>query len=291
IQAPFQNRFRDFPEADMKEILHQQMWETNSYKAHEDHMMLYEARERKKRHDSPKTPPGSSPHQPPPPPPPAVPSRTSRSPRSSGSSQSPPPPPPPSTSQSDHLKAQLPQALQRQLPQLNIQLRRLLKQDSDWWKPLEEDIPATPEPAWSIPSSDLPVPMNNWASALVSTYTPPPKNSLLAQTGDMAIFIDCILPNGRMPQLLTDGVDESIIMYNISKPLPLVGPPDQLIIQSDFFFNKDLEYLRYGSKGGRPALSILMMKAAYYPDIGLEQIGILEICYPNTIITTPISKL
>nr|GEU91029.1 hypothetical protein [Tanacetum cinerariifolium] len=26
----------------------------------------------------------------------------------------------------------------------------------DWWKPFEEDRPATPEPAWSIPSSDLP---------------------------------------------------------------------------------------------------------------------------------------
>ncbi|GKF92275.1 hypothetical protein Tco_0278994, partial [Tanacetum coccineum] len=35
-----------------------------------------------------------------------------------------------------------------------------LKQD--WWKPLsEEKKPATPEPAWSIPSSDLPIPMNN----------------------------------------------------------------------------------------------------------------------------------
>nr|GEW15971.1 hypothetical protein [Tanacetum cinerariifolium] len=42
-------------------------------------------------------------------------------------------------------------------------------------------------------------------------------------------------------------------------------------IQSDFFFNKDLEYLRYGSKGSRPALSILKIKAAYYPDVGLEQ--------------------
>nr|GEX50904.1 hypothetical protein [Tanacetum cinerariifolium] len=38
-----------------------------------------------------------------------------------------------------------------------------------------------------------------------------------------------------------------------------------------FFFNKDLEYLRYGSKGRRPALSILKMKATYYPDAGLEQ--------------------
>nr|GFB61511.1 hypothetical protein [Tanacetum cinerariifolium] len=31
---------RDLPEEDMKEILHQRMWESNSYKTHEDHMML-----------------------------------------------------------------------------------------------------------------------------------------------------------------------------------------------------------------------------------------------------------
>nr|GFA58406.1 hypothetical protein [Tanacetum cinerariifolium] len=36
--------------------------------------------------------------------------------------------------------------------------------------------------------------------------------------------------------------------------------------------NQDnLEYLRYGSKGRRPALSISKMKAAYYPNAGLEQ--------------------
>ncbi|GJY69046.1 hypothetical protein Tco_0472028 [Tanacetum coccineum] len=51
-----------------------------------------------------------------------------------------------------------------------------------WWKPLTEDRHVTPEPAWSIPSSDLTVPMNNWASALKSTYTPPPVNSTTAQT-------------------------------------------------------------------------------------------------------------
>nr|GFA54167.1 hypothetical protein [Tanacetum cinerariifolium] len=87
--------YQDLPEVDMKGILHQRMWETNSYKAHEDHMMLYEALDKsmnrnhteellkdpaearknnKKRRDSPKMPPGSPPHQPPPPPPPACPS-------------------------------------------------------------------------------------------------------------------------------------------------------------------------------------------------------------------------
>nr|GEY00709.1 hypothetical protein [Tanacetum cinerariifolium] len=33
------------------------------------------------------------------------------------------------------------------------------------------------------------------------------------------------------------------------------------------------EYLRYGRKGSRPALSISKMKAAYYPDAGLEQMS------------------
>nr|GFB21477.1 hypothetical protein [Tanacetum cinerariifolium] len=57
----------------------------------------------------------------------------------------------------------------------------------------------------------------------------------------------------------------------VSKPLPLGGLPGQVIIQSNFFFNKDFEYLRYGSKGRRPALSISKMKATYYPDAGLEK--------------------
>ncbi|GKA70897.1 hypothetical protein Tco_0777036 [Tanacetum coccineum] len=106
IQAPLRDRFRDLPEADMKEILHQRMWETNSYKAHEDYKKLYEAleksmdrdhidqlltdlaearRKKKRRHDSPKTPPGSPPHQPPPPLPPAGLSGTSGSFGASGS--------------------------------------------------------------------------------------------------------------------------------------------------------------------------------------------------------------
>ncbi|GKF03121.1 hypothetical protein Tco_0030044, partial [Tanacetum coccineum] len=37
IQAPLRDRFRDLPEADMKDILHHRMWESNSYQAHKDH--------------------------------------------------------------------------------------------------------------------------------------------------------------------------------------------------------------------------------------------------------------
>ncbi|GJX07759.1 hypothetical protein Tco_0195691 [Tanacetum coccineum] len=57
---------------------------------------------------------------------------------------------------------------------------------------------------------------------------------------------------------------------DINKPLTLTGPPGHATIQTQFFFNKDLDYLRNGSKGREPALSISKMKAARYHDFGLE---------------------
>ncbi|GJS95910.1 retrovirus-related pol polyprotein from transposon TNT 1-94 [Tanacetum coccineum] len=225
IQAPLRDHFRDLLEADMKEILHHRMWESNSYKAHEDHKKLYEAleksidhdqtdqlltdlaearRKKKGRHDSPKTPPGSPPHQPHPLPPPAGPSGTSGSFGASGSSQLPPPHPPPSTNQNLHMDddstfdEQVDSSDDEDIgndhiPKVNLK--------QDWWKPLsEEDRPATLEPACS-----------KWKNA----------------------------------------INYSTIEWTMQ--------------------SSDLEYLRYGSKGGRPALSISKMKAAYYPDVGLEQ--------------------
>nr|GFD11039.1 hypothetical protein [Tanacetum cinerariifolium] len=73
-------------------------------------------------------------------------------------------------------------------------------------------------------------------------------------------------------KLLTDSVDDPVLRNNVSKPLPLGGPLGQVTIQSDFFYNKDLEYLRYDSKGSRPVLSISKMNVAYYPDVRLEQL-------------------
>ncbi|GJU41322.1 retrovirus-related pol polyprotein from transposon TNT 1-94 [Tanacetum coccineum] len=225
LQAPLRDRFRNLPEADMKEILHHRMWESNSYQAHEDHKMLYEALEKsmvrdhtdqllsdlaearkkkKKRRDSPKTPPGSPPHQPPPPPPLAGPSGTSGAFEASGSSQSPPPPPPPSTNQSNQPKSSdapsssktttfaeyttwtttdsrlkpsvssIPEDLHMydaSAPDEQVQLSDdedighdhipIVNLRQNWWKPLTEDRPATPEPSWSLPSSDMPIPANN----------------------------------------------------------------------------------------------------------------------------------
>ncbi|GJZ27210.1 hypothetical protein Tco_0571463 [Tanacetum coccineum] len=227
IQAPLRDRLRDLPESDMKEILHHRMWESNSYQAHEDHKMLYEAleksmardhtdqlltdlaearRKKRKRHASPKIPLGSS-----------------------------------KTAVSAEYTAWT--TTDTRLKPFVSSIPEELHMDDDTTldeQTLIEERPATPEPAWSIPSSDLPVPVNNWASALASTYAPPSENSLLAQTGPayeiVKVFhLNVIHLQYQMEEchkLLTDQVDESII---------------------------------------RPALSISKMKAAYYPDVGLEQ--------------------
>ncbi|GKD76416.1 hypothetical protein Tco_1339037 [Tanacetum coccineum] len=60
------------------------------------------------------------------------------------------------------------------------------------------------------------------------------------------------------------------VRIDVSRPLPLDGPLSHVTIQTQFFFKKDLEYLRYGNKGSRPTLLIFKMKAARYLDFGLE---------------------
>ncbi|GJY58977.1 hypothetical protein Tco_0458869 [Tanacetum coccineum] len=62
------------------------------------------------------------------------------------------------------------------------------------------------------------------------------------------------------------------IPQNINKPLPLGGPPGQVTIQPQFFFNKDLDYLLTGDKERKIALSISKLKAARYLDFGLEEL-------------------
>ncbi|GJY32294.1 hypothetical protein Tco_0415789, partial [Tanacetum coccineum] len=55
-----------------------------------------------------------------------------------------------------------------------------VKPRPEWLKPiLEDDKPATSEPAWVIPTSHVPDAENNWANALATTYQAPAENSLL----------------------------------------------------------------------------------------------------------------
>nr|GFA37638.1 reverse transcriptase [Tanacetum cinerariifolium] len=228
IQAPLWNRFRDLPEVDMKKILHQRMWETNSYKAHEDHMMLYEALEKsmnrdhtnellkdlaearkkkKGRHDSSKTPPGSPPHQPPPPLPPAGPFETLGSLGASGSSQvPPPPPPPPSTNQEGQSHGST--APSSSKTTASAEYKAWITTDTR----LRPSILSTPEALHMDDDMALDAQVHS------------------SDNDDIRNAHILKYQMKECHKLLTDSVDDSIIRHNVSKPLPLGGPPSQTYV-------------------------------------------------------------
>nr|GEU97588.1 hypothetical protein [Tanacetum cinerariifolium] len=266
---------------------------------------LAEARKKKKKsHESPKTPPGSPPHQPLPPPPPAGPSKASGAPGASGSSQVPPPPPPPSsTNQESPSKGSAAPSSSKSAASAkyqawmttDIRLRPSISLAPANLE-MDEDM-GLDEQARLLDDEDIKSAYIHKVNLRQDYGNLWKKNDLLRQNL-LGRFHHLMRPSQRItghqlwnltihlllkthfshrPQieechkLLTDSVDDPILRHNVSKPLPLGGPPGQVTIQSDFFFNKDLEYLRYGSKGSRPALSIVKMKAEYYPDAGLDQ--------------------
>ncbi|GJS60228.1 hypothetical protein Tco_0655012 [Tanacetum coccineum] len=180
-----------------------------------------------------------------------------------------------------------------------------------WFKPIpESERPATPEPEWTIPPNDFPEPEHNWANAYASTFKVPEENKLQRKTYDIGSFIkwfcrrtgkkklckadlegpafnlakafhkNSVFLQYQMDEchkLLTNKVDLSNpeghqIPQNLNEPLPLGGPPGQVTIQPQFFFNKDLEYLLTGDKERKIALSISKLKAARYLDFGLEEL-------------------
>ncbi|GKD14423.1 hypothetical protein Tco_1198830 [Tanacetum coccineum] len=124
-----------------------------------------------------------------------------------------------------------------------------------WFKPIpESERPATPEPEFG------PFPQ------MIS------RNQNI--TGQNAIPTTFKVPGGKQLQGRLDlsNPEGHQILRNIYEPLPLGGPPGQVTIQPQFFFNKDLDYLLTGDKERKIALSISKLKAARYLDFGLEEL-------------------
>nr|GEV11803.1 retrovirus-related Pol polyprotein from transposon TNT 1-94 [Tanacetum cinerariifolium] len=233
-------------------------------------------KKKKKSHESLKTPPGSPPHPPPPPPPPVGSSGASGAPEAYRSPQVPPPlPPPSSTNQESQSKGSATpssskttaSAKYQAWTMTDIRLRSsisLTPADLE----MDEDMGLDEQARYDEDIGSTHIPK---ASALASSYSPPPEDSLLAQTSDIATFMDWFCKRRGITELkpqdlegpafeivkvfhldvihlqyqmeqchklLTDSVDDPILRHNVSKPLPLGSPPGQ---------------------------------ASYYPDAGLEQ--------------------
>ncbi|GKE83388.1 hypothetical protein Tco_1557130 [Tanacetum coccineum] len=224
MRDPLRVRFKDIPTSDMKEILLQRMLEENYDKGHEDHKMAYEALQKsiirdesekfdadkdeertkkKSKQDSSKTPPGLPP-SPPPPLPLSGASGASGTKGASDSAQDPHPPPSSSTTnQGDQSHSSAASGSSKTAASTAYTARTtttsrltpaassvpkdvLMHGESDFEA---QDMGSDDEDSCSrhIPK---PVPNNNWASALASSFVPPPENSLLSQTGDIGVFID-----------------------------------------------------------------------------------------------------
>nr|GEX03728.1 hypothetical protein [Tanacetum cinerariifolium] len=139
-----------------------------------------------------------------------------------------------------------------------------IKTRLDWLKPLpEEETPETPEPDWIGKKKLVKADFEGQAYKIVRPF----HKKIISLQFQME---ECHL-------LLTDQIDlinleGNRVVYDVSKPLPLGGPPGQVTIQAQYFFNKDLEYLVSGNKERRHALSISKLKAAYYLDFKLKEL-------------------
>ncbi|GJX66767.1 hypothetical protein Tco_0301110 [Tanacetum coccineum] len=295
LHAPLCERFRDFSEFQMKEIPHDRMFESNSYISHPDHTTLYEALEasmqrdnndelhkeltksRKRRHDE----------QDPPPPPPKDSDRSKKKKHNFDVFASKQPPVQKSSAWKTSDSREAPSSSSKQNPAspseqpvnddpipVNMHLLKSedigaahlskIKTRPDWLTPLpEEETPKRPKPDWIGKKKLVKAKFKCQAYKIVRPFH---KNNISLQFQ----MEECHL-------LLTDHIDlinpeGNRVVHDMSKPLPLGGPPGQVTIQAQYFFNKDLEYLVSGNKERRHALSISKLKAAYYLDFGLKEL-------------------
>ncbi|GJU81297.1 hypothetical protein Tco_1283662 [Tanacetum coccineum] len=235
----------------MKELLHDRMFESGLNKSHPEHKALYEALEasmdcdnkeefidakdksRKRRHDD----------------------------------QDPPPPPPKDSDQSKKKRHDSDASGSKQPPPVDdvpIPNDVHISDSEDTDVAHLPKIKTRPD--WTVPLNDLPKLENNRANALAKTYKDPEEHKLLRKTGDMGSFIkwyckqigkkklskaDLEGPAFKLVKpfhknsiqlqfqieechlLLTDQIDlvnpeGNRVVPDVSKPLPLGGPPGQV---------------------------------------------------------------
>ncbi|GKB08373.1 hypothetical protein Tco_0836657 [Tanacetum coccineum] len=199
LQNPTHEHFRDLSEFEMKEILHDRMFESGSYKSHPKHTTLYEALEasmdrenREEFNDEMAKSHALVSKQPPVQKSLAWKTYDTREAPSSSSKQK-------STSLSKQ-------------PVVDIIIPDYMHLSNS--EDTEEDTPETPEPDWVIPLNDLPETENNWADALAKTYNDLEENKLLRKTRDMGSFIKWYCKQIGNKKLVKANFEDKIDLMN-----------------------------------------------------------------------------
>ncbi|GJW23701.1 hypothetical protein Tco_0034323 [Tanacetum coccineum] len=173
---------------------------------------------KRKRRESPRTLHGSPPSQPPPPPPPAGATGAPGTSGASRSSQMPLPPPPPSTGTSGSAQQQCGKA------------------------PSSSKTAASTHQSIALTMFDT----RYESTGFTDTHETTSSNDLMHDDSIPDEQIRLTGMNSHRKEIKSESLSDHYSW----------GSPVMSLILTQFFFNKDLEYLRYGSKGSSPALSI-----------------------------------
>ncbi|GKA32725.1 hypothetical protein Tco_0719092 [Tanacetum coccineum] len=139
----------------------------------------------------------------------------------------------------------------------------------EWFKqPLR---PPTPDPEWNKRQVVLDQPIQPWFNQMVSTSKDPITfNDLMATP----IYFSKYVLNGHKIENLTqldwNNSEGDRYPFDLSKPLPLQGPPGHRTVAADYFFNNDLEYLKTSDLEVTYTTSITKTKVALYEIKGIE---------------------
>ncbi|GJY32437.1 hypothetical protein Tco_0416906 [Tanacetum coccineum] len=114
---------------------------------------------------------------------------------------------------------------------------------SRWFK--KSPRPDSPDPEWiKDPNADAGQ-EQDWFLELEKTAKGLEEfEDLLGTTFDFSNFVNHRLKKDKLTKADLEG---DIIPQDLNKPLPFLGAPGRLYIPADYFFNKDLKYLRSAS--------------------------------------------
>nr|GEY11265.1 reverse transcriptase domain-containing protein [Tanacetum cinerariifolium] len=290
LQAPLRESFRDMFKADMKEIPHQQMFENGSYKAHPDHANLFQALEVSMNQDNMDE----------------LTEATTKSRKRRRDDKDPHPPTPKDSGQTRRKGTNLmhlPQPAEDVLTPDDMNRSDIedtefahipkIKTRPDWLRPVPEEedqkrlnrtrqfLRMTYQNLRTTGPLHFPkhIKLQKRTSYVERQEIWDPSSHGIADvlerrsSAKLIWKVDLVNPEGHQ------------VVPDVSKPLPLGGPPSQVAIQAEYFFNKDLEYLVSGNKERSHGLSISKLKAANYLDFGLEEL------VPNLVIRKRVEDL
>nr|GEV25726.1 hypothetical protein CTI12_AA475510 [Tanacetum cinerariifolium] len=246
FQAPLRDHFRELCKADVKEILYQRVFESGSYKSLPEHVALYEVLEASTEWANKDD----------------FLVEKDKSQKRCCDDQDPPPHPPDSDLRmkkrhdSDASGSKQPPALHSSACKTSD------TREAPFSSSKQQSAPHSEQPI-----EDVPIPDDVNISDSDDTDT--------AHLLKIKTRPNWLKPMEECHWLLTDQVDlvnpeGHQLVPDVSKLLPLGGPPGQITIQPQSFFNKDLEYLISGDTARKIALSISKLKAANYPDFSIK---------------------